>query len=200
MRRRRRVMAIKYDDIKRVNAEMEMTDIKGKAYSEVPQKVKAFRKLFPMGTITTDILFMEGGMVVMKAVASVDGVVLGEGIAYEKEGSSFINKTSYMENCQTSAVGRALSFIGLMGGSESIASMEEVMNAKKQQQDMNEDELKAEVKKLLQETDSDVALFLEWCSSTCKRPITSVDMMVEVELKEALGKLKYKQKQEKEKK
>ena len=186
-------MSITYEDIARVNGEMQMTDIKGKDYAEVPQKVTAFRKLFPMGSITTDILYIENGMVVMKAVASVDGVILGEGIAYEKEGSSFINRTSYLENCQTSAVGRALSFIGLMGGSESIASLEEVMNAKKQQKKMDEDDLKAELKGLLMETDSDVVKFLEWCSKSFQREIKAVDEMHEPELKEAIKTVKRKE-------
>ena len=189
-----RMKEITYEDIKKVNKEMTMTDIKGRDYAEVPQKVAAFRKLFPMGTITTDIISLDVGMVVMKAVASVDGVVLGEGLAYEKEGSSFINKTSYIENCQTSAVGRALSFIGLTGASESIASYEEVMNAKKQQKMMSEDEKKAQLKKLLQDTDSDVTLFLIWCNKEFKREIASVDELIEIELDRAISKVKQKEK------
>lgn len=188
-------MSITYEDIKKVNAEIKMTDIgRGKEYAEVPQKVTAFRKLFPMGTITTDILSLEGGTVVMKAVASVDGIILGEGIAYEKEGSTFINKTSYIENCQTSAVGRALSFIGLLGGGDSIASAEEVLNAQKQQHKMSEDELKAELKRLLMETDSDTTAFLAWCSRTFEREVKSVDEMFEAELKEAVKTVRRKEK------
>jgi hypothetical protein len=129
----------------------------------------------------------------MHATVASDGVILGEGTAYEKERSSFINKTSYIENCETSAVGRALGFAGF-GIDTSIASLEEVMNAQKQQSKMGEEELKVEVKKLLQETDSDTVLFLEWCGKTCKRQIESVDVMHEVELKEALKMLKAKQK------
>ena len=53
--------------------------------------------------------------------------------AEEKETSSYINKTSYIENCETSAVGRALGFIGL-GSENSIASLEEVANAINNQQ------------------------------------------------------------------
>lgn len=189
-----RMKEITYEDIKKVNKEMTMTDIKGRDYAEVPQKVAAFRKLFPMGTITTDIISLDAGMVVMKAVASVDGVILGEGLAYEKEGSTFINKTSFVENCQTSAVGRALSFIGLTGASESIASYEEVMNAKKQQKMMSEDEKKAQLKKLLQDTDSDVTLFLIWCNKEFKREIGSVDDMIEIELDRAIAKVKQKEK------
>ena len=55
-------------------------------------------------------------------------VVLGVGHAYEKEGSTFINKTSYIENCETSAVGRALGMAGF-GIDTSVASAEEVQNA-----------------------------------------------------------------------
>jgi hypothetical protein len=54
--------------------------------------------------------------------------VLGTGTAYEKESSSFINKTSYIENCETSAVGRALGMCGF-GIDVSVASAEEVQNA-----------------------------------------------------------------------
>jgi hypothetical protein len=54
--------------------------------------------------------------------------VLGVGHAYEKEDSSFINKTSYIENCETSAVGRALGMAGF-GIDASICSAEELQNA-----------------------------------------------------------------------
>ncbi len=184
-------MSITYADIERVNSEIKMTDIgRGKMYSEVPAKVTAFRKLFPMGSITTEILSLQDGVVVMKAVASVDGVILGEGIAYEREGSSFINKTSYIENCQTSAVGRAISFIGLIGG-DSIASAEEVLNAKKQQLEMEEEAKRAKVKKLLEETKSDVPKFLEWASEKCMRPIKAVDEMKDKELDVMINQLEY---------
>ena len=53
---------------------------------------------------------------------------MGTGTAYEKEGSTFINKTSYIENAETSAVGRALGFCGF-GIDTSVASYEEVTNA-----------------------------------------------------------------------
>ena len=64
--------------------------------------------------------------------------MLGTGMAYEREGSSNINKTSYIENCETSAVGRALGMAGL-GINTAVASSEEVQNAIKQQEDIAED-------------------------------------------------------------
>ena len=119
---------MEYKDIERVNKEMNTTDIKGKEYVEVNQRIKAFRKLFPEGTIETDILKLEGTICVIKATIKVGDKILGTGIAYENEGSTFINKTSYIENCETSAVGRALGMLGL-GIDTSVASAEEVQNA-----------------------------------------------------------------------
>lgn len=184
---------ITYEDLQKANALIQTTDVKGKEYAEVPQRVKAFRSLYPMGTITTEVVKIENGLCVMHATVAADGVILGEGTAYEKEGSSFINKTSYIENCETSAVGRALGFAGF-GIDVSIASYEEVMNAKKQQKKMDEDELKAELKRLLMETDSDTVAFLAWCSKSFEREIKSVDEMIEVELKEAIKTVKRKEK------
>ena len=72
-------------------------------------------------------------MCVMKAIAkNDDGRVLGTGTAYEMEGSSFINGTSYIENCETSAVGRCLGMLGI-GSETSVSSAEEVGNAILQQ-------------------------------------------------------------------
>ena len=124
---------MEFEDLKKVNEKIKTVDIKGKEYAEVNQKVLGFRELFPTGYITTEILSHENGVVVMKATVGVDDKILATGIAYEKENSSFINKTSYIENCETSAVGRALSFLGI-GIDTSIASAEEVQNAIKQQE------------------------------------------------------------------
>lgn len=190
----------KYEDIVKANATIKMTDVgRGKEYAEVPQRVKAFRMLYPNGSLTSEIISLENGVVIMKATAcDENGQILGTGHAYEKEGNGFINKTSYIENCETSAWGRALAACGIIGGNEgaagSIASMEEVMNAKKQQKMMSEDEKKAQLKKLLQDTDSDVTLFLIWCNKEFKREIASVDELIEIELDRAISKVKQKEK------
>ena len=118
-----------FDDIQKANRLIKTTPIKGKEYGEVSERVKAFRSLYPEGSITTEIVSLENGVVVMKAtICSDDGAILSTGYAYEKEGSSFINETSFIEVCETSAVGRAIGFLSLTGG-DAIASAEEVQNA-----------------------------------------------------------------------
>lgn len=126
---------IKYLDIAIANETIKTTDIKGKDYAEVNQRIKAFRMVYPDGIIDTTMVSNENGVCVFKAQVgyyedTYDGCVrwLGTGYAYEKENSSFINKTSYIENCETSAVGRALGMAGF-GIDTSVASYEEVANA-----------------------------------------------------------------------
>lgn len=111
-----------------------------KEYAEVNQRIKAFRMVYPDGFIVTDIVSMKDGIVLMKAEAGIflpDGtkVVLGTGMAMEDKESSLINKTSFIENCETSAVGRALGMCGF-GIDMSVASYEEVANAMKKQEQM----------------------------------------------------------------
>lgn len=120
---------IKYTDIAKANETIKTTNIKGKEYAEVNQRIKAFRMVHPNGTITTDIVNIENGIVLMKAsITDDEGRLIGTGYAYEKEKGSFINQTSYIENCETSAVGRALGMCGF-GIDTSVASAEEVQNA-----------------------------------------------------------------------
>lgn len=118
-----------FEDIKRANEALKTIDVKGKSYVQVNERVKALRMICPNASISTEIISMENGIVTMKAtVSDEDGKVLGTGFAQEKETSSYINKTSYIENCETSAVGRALGFAGI-GIDGSMASAEEVANA-----------------------------------------------------------------------
>lgn len=123
-----------YEDIKKVNETLRTTDIKGKDYVEVNERIKAFRMLIPDGTIETHIIEDLDGICTIKAIIrDSQGKVLATGHAQEKENSTFINKTSYVENCETSAVGRALGMLGI-GIDTSIASAEEVGNAIAQQE------------------------------------------------------------------
>ena len=138
---------IKYEDIVKVNESIKTTDIKGKDYAEVNQRVKAFRMLYPEGIISTDMLSNENGVCIFKAtIYDENHNLLATGTAYEKENSTFINKTSYIENCETSAVGRALGMLGI-GIDTSIASAEEVQNAIANQED-HKKEFKASPKQV----------------------------------------------------
>ena len=117
-----------FEDLQKVNATLGAMDIKGKSYIPVNERVKAFRQLYPEGTIQTELVSMEDGVCVFKATVSYGDLVLATGYALENENSSFLNKTSFLENCETSATGRALGFLGL-GIDTSITSAEEVETA-----------------------------------------------------------------------
>jgi len=108
---------------------MKTVNIKGKEYVEVNERVKHFIANYSGWSIETELLSNEDGVCVFKAIVKdQDGVIKATGHAYEREDSTYINKTSYIENCETSAVGRALGFLGI-GIDTSIASSDEVVNA-----------------------------------------------------------------------
>lgn len=131
-----------FENIAEANATIKTTNIKGRQYAEVNQRIKAFRMVYPEGFIISEIDQLVDGLCIFRARVGVyevfaDGAVkervLGTGTAYEKEGSSQINRTSYIENCETSAIGRALGMAGF-GIDTSVASAEEVENAIHQQE------------------------------------------------------------------
>lgn len=148
-----------YLNIAIANETIKTTDIKGKDYAEVNQRIKAFRMVYPRGFIITHLVSNENGICMFEAEVGyyvehntiaddkygkmfqdsyLEKVILGTGTAYEKEDSSFINKTSYIENCETSAVGRALGMCGF-GIDVSVASAEEVQNAINNQEPTQEE-------------------------------------------------------------
>ena len=106
----------------------------GKQYTEVAKRVEAFRTVFggEYG-IDTDIIHNDGQTVVVKAtVKDKDGFVVGSGLAEEIRGSSNITKTSAVEVCETSAIGRALASMGMHGGQ--YASANEMEGVKRKEQ------------------------------------------------------------------
>ena len=115
---------------------MKKIQIKGKDYIEVNERVKQFHIDYPNGSITTELIEMTDRFItkttVIPDVKNTDRKFTG--IAYEKEDSTFINKTSALENCETSSCGRALGMLGI-GIDTSIASYNEVANAVEQQKD-----------------------------------------------------------------
>lgn len=165
---------IKYLDIAIANDTIQTTDIKGKDYAEVNQRIKAFRMVYPNGTIKTEMLSNENGVCIFQAgVYNEQGDLLGTGTAYEKEGSTFINKTSYIENCETSAVGRALGMAGF-GIDVSVASAEEVANAIANQEPSKEDADSYKLTfgrnegKTLKEVQEEDPKYIEWILNNSK--------------------------------
>ena len=112
---------------------MKTINIHGKQYVEVNERIKYFRENYKGWSLTSEFIELTENRCVIKAsVINEENRVIGDGIAEETKGSTFINKTSFIENCQTSAWGRALGSLGI-GIDTSIASAFEVNNARKQQ-------------------------------------------------------------------
>jgi len=109
---------------------MKTINIKGKEYVEVNERIKFFRKNYPGCGIRIEWLQLEldGNCCCKATITDEADRIISEGTAFERSGSTFINKTSHVENCETSAVGRALGNLGI-GIDTSVASAEEVQNA-----------------------------------------------------------------------
>ena len=108
-------------------------NIKGKQYETVASRVQRFRAMFPNHSMQSEIKHMDETSILFKTeIRNADGVVIATGHAEEIRGSSMINKTSAVENGETSSWGRALSNLGVDASGE-IASFEEVENAIAQQ-------------------------------------------------------------------
>lgn len=120
-----------YEELSWVNDELKTVDIGKKPYVQVNDRVQGFRKLFPMGDIKTELVdYKPNESCVFRChVYDDDGNHLASGTAQETiEKNKSINRTSMLENCETSAVGRALGFLGI-GSVDSIASADEVNKA-----------------------------------------------------------------------
>ena len=118
-------------------SKMKTVDIKGKAYVTVNERIKYFREHFEGYSLRSEFPLDEiirGETIIIKAVIrNPEGIIVSEGTAFEVFGSTFINKTSFVENCETSAWGRALANFGI-GVDSSVASADEVANAIKQKE------------------------------------------------------------------
>lgn len=116
--------------------------IHGKDYATVALRLAvARRNLGAKLRIETEIVSIDKDTVVCKATVTVGGNVIATGLAEERRAASRINQTSALENCETSAVGRALAFCGITN--DTIASAEEVAAAIEQQDKKIQTALKA---------------------------------------------------------
>ena len=108
---------------------MKTINIKGKEYVEVNERLKHFRANYKDHSLVSEVLDKTETSVLIKAtILDKTGRALATGLAEEEKGSTFINKTSYVENCETSAWGRALANFGI-GLDTSVASADEVQVA-----------------------------------------------------------------------
>lgn len=134
-----------------MNKDTGIVNIHGKDYKTVAKRVDEFRKEYDtkMAIITSLVNIDEKSVVIKAEIIDETGRAIATGFAEEKREASQINRTSALENCETSAIGRALANFGLAGGE--YASADEVANAIAQQNEtpksngtrMNFDEVKA---------------------------------------------------------
>ena len=142
----------------------------GKKYTEVFVRIEAFRKAFGtnMG-IETNIVDDNGQRVIVQAVIkNKDGMIIGSGYAEEIRGSSNVNKTSAIENGETSAIGRALASIGLHGGS--YASANELVASKRKEKALEEiEQQKEEEEKNITTMPQNQKEWVAWCTNLTKQ-------------------------------
>ena len=120
------------------NYKFKVTNIRGKNYVEVNERIKFFRQeeQYKNWGIRTEFpLIDDTQCLCLCTITTPEGTIVAQGHAHEEKSSSNINKTSYVENCETSAVGRALAMLGI-GIDTSIASANEVEEAIAKQQAM----------------------------------------------------------------
>tara|TARA_R110002012_G_scaffold47097_4_gene123716 strand:+ start:57 stop:641 length:585 start_codon:yes stop_codon:yes gene_type:complete len=105
-------------------------NIQNKPYVEVNERLKHFRSTYVGYSLISEVVDINDTSITIKATVFDDKQnPIASGIAQEVKGSSFINKLSHVENCETSAWGRALANFGI-GIEAAVASYNEVANAK----------------------------------------------------------------------
>jgi hypothetical protein len=142
--------------------------IHGREYQTVAFRVQQFREAFPVASITTEILHRDDDVVIMRAsIANEDGRVLSTGHAEEWRKSSAINKTSAIENAETSAIGRALAALG-WGGTE-FATANEIEIARNKEKalggaDLTKHTATQVAKDAMEALDSETATWVRECA------------------------------------
>ena len=117
---------------------MKTVSIKGKEYVTVAERLKFFRtsEEFKNWAIEIDWLEINQDRAIAKAlIKNSDGIIKSTGTAMENKDDkmSMVNKTSHIENCETSAIGRALGNLGIGLDGGDVANYEEDVRAKKKQ-------------------------------------------------------------------
>ena len=117
---------VSYEQIKKANDEIVTMQLGAKGYATVNERVKAFRKVYPTGSIENKIEELRDDYIrISTIVRNENGDIIATGTASETKNGRGVNATSMLENCETSSVGRALGFAGF-GIDNSIASGEDI--------------------------------------------------------------------------
>ena len=107
--------------------------IHGKSYTMVAERMNILKeKTKGVYSLETEVLKLEDGHVLVKATLTIEGRGVYTGHAFEEMGANQINKTSFVEVAETSALGRSMASAGLHGSGE-FCSGDELLNAKKRQ-------------------------------------------------------------------
>lgn len=123
-------LKVSYEQIKKANEEIETIKLGTKGYAQVNERINAFRKVYPTGSIITEIEEIREDYVRIKAtIRDEQDRIIATGTASEaltgNQKKDYINLTSMIENCETSAVGRGLGFAGF-GVDTAVASAEDI--------------------------------------------------------------------------
>lgn len=106
---------------------MKTINIKGKEYVTVNERLKEFRNNFKDYALITEIVELGADFATVKASVIDDkGIVRATGFAREVIAKSPINKFAFLENCETSAIGRALGNFGI-GIDEAVCTADELL-------------------------------------------------------------------------
>ena len=119
-------------------------------YVTVAQKVDGVREAYPDARMTIDWKILEHDYAVCVASLYIGDVLVSQGTAMEERMKSGVNQFKFVENCETSAVGRALSFFGI-GVIDSIASYDEVTHAEALAEDAEKQEAEEKTKQKTEE-------------------------------------------------
>ena len=133
--------------------------IKGKQYAIVVERHKHLLQRFPEARFNEEILHHDNDRVIVKVELYIGDTIYSVGHAEEFRNSSYINKTSALENASTSALGRCLAAFGLSGSE--FASAEELVNALNNQGSGKQVSINEQIKKQTTETKL-TALYTNW--------------------------------------
>ena len=116
-----------------MNAQPSVVEIHGTEYTLIAKRLRDFRNDHPNWSIETNLVCGGENVLIHTTIKDESGRVIATGYAEEERGSTNINQTSSVENCETSSVGRALAFVSGEYAGNAIRSADEMANAISQQ-------------------------------------------------------------------